>query len=245
MSNPVLNEKFLQSERVLDGEPMTVNGAINKTMILFVCLLISAIYTWSVFAAGFAGKAQILMTGGAITGLILAIIIMVKRGSQAVKYLVPAYAIAQGFFIGGISAIYNHVFNGIVVQAVLCTFGALGMMLFLYRIGAIRATEKFRSVMILALSSIFVIYLIQILASIFGRSIPQIFSASPIGIGFSVIVCIFASLTLILDFDFIERGSEAMLDKSYEWQGAFGLMVTLVWLYVEILNLLAKLNSRN
>lgn len=245
MSNPVLNEKFLDSTRILEGEPMTINGAINKTMILFICLLIPAIYTWGLVLTGYVAQVQMLMWGGLAAGVIITLAIFFTRGSKAIMFLAPAYAIAQGFLVGGISAMFNGAYSGIVMQAVICTFGVLGMMLFLYRIGAIRATEKFRSVVILATASIFIIYLIQIIASIFGRGIPQIFTASAIGIGFSAIVITIASLNLILDFDFIEKGSEMMLEKTYEWYGAFGLMVTLVWLYIEILRLLAKLNSRD
>lgn len=245
MSNPVLNEKFLGREGVIDSAPMTINGAINKTLILFVCLLISAVYTFSLVASGFADKAQMLTFGGAIVGFILAMIIIFSRNLTVYKYLTPVYAVAEGFFVGGISAFFESAFAGVVFQAVTATFVTLFMMLGLYRAGIIRATEKFRSTVILATMSIAAIYVIQIVASFFGRSIPEIFTASTLGIVFSVIAVIIASLNLILDFNFIERGSQSMLEKEYEWYGAFGLMVTLVWLYVEILRLLIKFNSRN
>lgn len=245
MSNPVLNDKFLEREGVIDSAPMTINGAINKTLILFVCLLVSAVYTFSLVASGFADKAQMLTIGGAIVGFILALIIIFSRNLTVYKYLTPVYAVAEGFFVGGLSAFFESAFAGIVFQAITATFVTVFMMLGLYRAGIIRATEKFRSTIILATMSIAAIYIIQIIASFFGRSIPEIFTASSIGIGFSAIVIVIASLNLILDFDFIERGSQAMLEKEYEWYGAFGLMVTIVWLYVEILRLLAKLNSRN
>lgn len=245
MSNPVLNDKFLEREGVIDSAPMTINGAINKTLVLFVCLLVSAVYTFSLVAAGFTDKAQMLTYGGAIGGFILAMIIIFSRNLTVYKYLTPVYAVAEGFFVGGLSAFFESAFAGIVFQAVTATFVTVFMMLGLYRAGIIRATEKFRSTVILATLSIAAIYVIQIVASFFGRSIPEIFTASSIGIGFSAIVIVIASLNLILDFDFIERGAQAMLEKEYEWYGAFGLMVTIVWLYVEILRLLAKLNSRN
>lgn len=245
MSNPVLNEKFLGREGVIDSAPMTINGAISKTLILFVCLLISAVYTFSLVASGFADKAQMLTIGGAIGGLILALIIIFSRNLTVYKYLTPVYAVAEGFFVGGLSAFFESAFAGIVFQAVTATFVTLFMMLGLYRAGIIRATEKFRSAVVLATMSIAAIYVIQIVASFFGRSIPEIFTASTLGIVFSVIAVIIASLNLILDFDFIERGAQAMLEKEYEWYGAFGLMVTLVWLYVEILRLLIKYSSRN
>ena len=158
--------------------------------------------------------------------------------------LTPLYAVCEGFFVGGISAMFEAAYSGIVFQAVAATFAAVISMLALYRVGLIKATEKFRSVILISTMSIAVIYLIQIIASFFGRGIPQIFTSSNLGILFSLFVVAIAALNLILDFDFIERGSEAMLEKQYEWYGAFGLMVTVVWLYIELLKLLAKLNDR-
>lgn len=269
MSNPILNEKFLEKEKVhyaepvadersarnaedirnyqeraFISEPMTINGAINKTFILFGCLLLSAIYSWSLIANGFTDKAMLLCYGGAISAFIIAMVIIFSN-AKGVKYLAPAYAVAEGFFIGGISALFEASYTGIVFQAVTATFAALVSMLLLYRLNIIRATEKFRSVILISTASVAVIYLIQIIASFFSRGIPQIFTSSPIGIGFSLIVIAIAALNLIIDFDFIEKGANNLLEKKYEWYGAFGLMVTLVWLYLEILRLLAKLNSRN
>ncbi len=242
MSNPVLNEKFLENERVLQGEPMSINGSISKSFILFGVLLIAAAYTWFLMASGYTDMAGMLAVGGAIVGFILAMIIIFTR--KAMHILTPLYAICEGFFVGGISAMFEASYSGIVFQAVTATFAAVFSMLALYRTGLIRATEKFRSVILISTLSIAVIYLIQIIASFFGRGIPQIFTSSNLGIVFSLFVVAIAALNLILDFDFIERGSEAMLEKQYEWYGAFGLMVTVVWLYIELLKLLAKLNSR-
>lgn len=242
MANPVFNENIVEQTRILDGEPMTVNGAINKTFILFACLILSACYTWYLAFNGFTDKAQLLTMGGAIVGLILALVIIFSR--KALHVLTPLYAIAEGFFIGGVSAVYAAAYAGIVMQAVIATFAALASMLILFRTGLIRCTDKFRSVIFTATLSVAIIYLIQIIASFFGRGIPQIFTSSAIGIGFSIIVVAIAALNLIIDFDFIERGSQGMLEKKYEWYGAFGLMVSLVWLYLEILRLLAKLSDR-
>lgn len=242
MSNPVLNEKFLENERVLQGEPMSINGSISKSFILFGILLVAAAYTWFLMASGYTDMAGMLAVGGAIAGFILALIIIFTR--KAMHVLTPLYAICEGFFVGGISAMFEASYSGIVFQAVTATFAAVFSMLALYRTGLIRATEKFRSVILISTMSIAVIYLIQIIASFFGRGIPQIFTSSNLGILFSLFVVAIAALNLILDFDFIERGSEAMLEKQYEWYGAFGLMVTVVWLYIELLKLLAKLNSR-
>ena len=242
MSNPVLNETFLENERVLQGEPMSINGSISKSFILFGVLLIAAAYTWFLMASGYTDMAGMLAVGGAIVGFILAMVIIFTR--KAMHILTPLYAICEGFFVGGISAMFEASYSGIVFQAVTATFAAVFSMLALYRTGLIRATEKFRSVILISTLSIAVIYLIQIIASFFGRGIPQIFTSSNLGIVFSLFVVAIAALNLILDFDFIERGSEAMLEKQYEWYGAFGLMVTVVWLYIELLKLLAKLNSR-
>lgn len=241
MSNPVLNNMAEQT-RILDGEPMTINGAINKTFILFALLVISACYTWGLAFNGFTDKAQMLTTGGVIVGFILALVIIFTR--KALNILTPLYAICEGLFIGGVSAVYAAEYAGIVTQAVACTFAALVSMLLLYRLDIIKCTDKLRSIIFTATLSVAVVYLIQIVANLFGRGIPQIFTSSPVGIGFSLVVVAIAALNLIMDFDFIERGSEGMLGKKYEWYGAFGLMVSLVWLYLEILRLLAKLNDR-
>jgi len=242
MSNPVLNEKFLENERVLQGEPMTINGSLAKTAMLFGVLVAAAAYTWYLMAAGYTDMAGMLGVGGAVVGFILAMVIIFTR--KAMPVLAPLYALCEGLFVGGVSAMFEASFTGIVFQAVSATFATVLSMLLLYRAGVIRATEKFRAVIFISTLSVGVIYLIQIIASLFGRGIPQIFTSSNLGIGFSVIVVAIAALNLIIDFDFIERGANEMLAKEYEWYGAFGLMVTVVWLYLEILRLLAKLNSR-
>ena len=243
MSNPVLNENFVNQERVLDGEPMTINGAINKSLILLALVIVPAIYTWSLVFQGFMDKAMMLGTIGAIIGFILAMIICFAR--KGIPVLAPLYAVCEGLFVGGISALFENQYSGIVMQAVGGTFARAAVMLVLYRFRVIQNTEKFRAVIFTATASVALIYLIQIIASFFGRSIPQIFTSSPIGIGFSIIVVAIASFNLISDFDFIERGSENFLPKEYEWFGAFGLTVTIVWLYIEVLKLVAKLRDNN
>ena len=243
MSNPILNDNFLSAERVIESEPMTINGAINKTLIMLALVFIPAAYTWSLVFGGFMDKAVMLGTIGAIVGFILALIISFGRGKNA-AVLAPMYAVCEGLFVGGISAMFESSMSGIVIQAVAATFAAAFSMLILFRLNIIRCTEKFRAIIFTATLSVAIVYLIQIIASLFGRGIPQIFTASPVGIGFSVIVVIIAALNLIIDFDFIEKGAQNYLPKEYEWLGAFGLTVTLVWLYLEILRLLAKL-SRN
>lgn len=242
MSNPLMSVMQEQT-RILDGQPMTVSGTINKTFLLLAFTVLSACYTYGLMLNGFTDKANALMFIGIIIGFVLALIIIFTK--KALHILTPIYAVAEGLFLGGVSAIYAQQFAGIVTQAVFATFATLGTMLALFQANIIRCTDKFRSVVFTATLSIAVIYLIQIVASLFSRSIPQIFTASPIGIAFSVIVVGIAALNLILDFDFIEKGAQNLLPQKYEWYGAFGLMVTLIWLYLEVLRLLAKLQSRN
>src|SRR5574344_130807 len=243
MANPIFNRMENEAGTVvLNSEPMTVNGAINKTLILSILLLMSSVWTWSLYFQGAIDKVNMLTIGGLVVGLISFIVIMFSR--TAIRIAAPVYAIAEGSLIGGISAQFEKMFPGIVIQAVGATFLALFSMLFLYKIQAIKCNEKFMGMIVVVTVSICVVYMIEMIGSFFGLHIPGIFSSGLIGIGFSVIVCIIAALNLIIDFNNIELGAAHMMDKNYEWFGAFGLMVTLIWLYMEILNLLAKMNSR-
>lgn len=244
MANPILRNSFNTEERVLEGEPMTISGAVNKTLMLLALVTVSAGYTWYLMASGFTDKASMLCLGGAVAGFVLALVIIFSKGRLA-PVLAPFYAVGEGLFIGGISSFFEAAYSGIVMQAVAGTLAALLSMLLLYRAKVIQCTDKFRAVIFTATMSIGIIYLIQIIASLFGRGIPQIFTSSAIGIGFSIVVVLIAAFNLIVDFDFIEKGAENMLPKAFEWYGAFGLMVTLIWLYLEILRLLAKLADRN
>jgi len=240
MSNPILNNNFTEQERVLQGEVMTVNGTLQIAMLLTVILITSAAFVWSKFTMGYTDLAVMLTGGGAIVGFILALIICFTK----TKYLVPVYAACEGLFLGGISATMEASYPGIVSQAVLGTFGALISMLILYRANIIKCSDKFRSVVFIATASIAVIYLINFIGHFFNYAVPVVASTSNLGIGFTAIVVLIAALNLIIDFDFIERGAQNMLPKDYEWYGAFGLMITMVWLYIEILRLLAKLQDR-
>ncbi len=239
MSNPILNEKFAQ-ERVLQGEPMTVNGTLQITAFLGVILFVAAAFCWSRFTLGYTDLGTMLTGGGVIVGFITALIIAFTRN----KLLVPIYAVCEGLALGGISAVFESSYPGIVSQAVLGTFTAFFSMLILYRTGIIRCSDTFRSVVFISTCAIAGVYLISWIGGFFGYSMPVINSSSNLGIGFSILVVALAAFNLIVDFDFIERGAQNMLPKDYEWYGAFGLMVTLVWLYLEILRLLAKLADR-
>lgn len=242
MSNPVFNENVIEKEKVLDSEPMTVNGAINKTFILLAILLATSYTVWDAAFKGFMDKAMMLGTVGFVVSIISFVVIMINR--KALPIAAPVYAAAEGLLLGGISAIFEKSYPGIAIQAIGGTFATLFTLLVLYRTGVIKCTEKFRSVILISTISVAGIYLINFLGSFFGMHVPQITTSSNIGIGFSAIVVVIAALNLIIDFDFIERGAQNMLGKTYEWYGAFGLMVTLIWLYIEILNLLAKLRDR-
>lgn len=243
MSNPILNDNFgnvQAGDRVIVGGTMSVSGTIDKAFLMFLCAIVPAFYTWNQFTLGFTDKANMLMMVGLIVGFVFALVSSFTRN----KIFMVLYAICEGLFLGGISAVFNQAYPGIVIQAVLATFASMFTMLGLYKFNIIKCTDKFRSVVYISTISIAVLYLMQWIASFFHYSIPAIFGAGTIGIGFSVIVVGVASLNLILDFDFIEKGVQNMLPKDFEWYGAFGLMVTLVWLYLEILRLLAKLRDR-
>lgn len=243
MSNPVLNnDRFVSDDTVLMNEPMTIQGTINKILLLFLCLGIGA--GISIYYLFFVNPQ--IVPGMVIISAIVAFIIalITTFNAKIAKYTAAPYALLEGIVLGGISAFFEATYRGIVLQAAIATFAVLLVMLSLYKAKVIRYTEKFRSVLTTGLLSILAIYLIQIIASLFSRSIPLIFESGPVGIVFSLIVVGFASMCFISDFFFIEECSNRMLDKDYEWYGAFGIMVTVVWLYLEILRLLAKLNRR-
>jgi uncharacterized YccA/Bax inhibitor family protein len=252
--NPVLKDSTfldLSSGSVYPGSTnaMTLNGTVNKTGILLLLTVVTSAFAWSQTMVQtpegmqVAPGAMIYMIGGAIGGFVLALVTAFKKEWSPVT--APLYALVEGFFLGTISAIYNAQFEGIVLQAVMLTFGTLFALLFAYRSGLIKATENFKLGVAAATGGIFLIYLATIVLGLFGINIPYIHESGLIGIGFSLFVIVIAALNLVLDFDFIESGVEAGAPKYMEWYGAFGLMVTLVWLYIEFLRLLAKLQSRD
>jgi len=243
--NPALNEKFFQKSLQVDqSEVMTERGTLNKFGLLFLLVLASSCFTWSAFYQGKNIMPWIL--GSAIIGLILALVISFKPRLSA--YLVPVYGLVEGVFVGGISAYYNYAFAesapGIVMQAVGLTFGVVIAMYLLYRFRIIKATEKFKAVVFTATAGIALFYGLAILLSLFGIQMPLIHQSSLLGIGFSLLVVGIAALNLILDFDMIENGVALGAPKYMERYGAFGLLVTIVWLYIEILRLLSKFASK-
>jgi len=250
--NPVLKDSTfldLGSGTVVSSERevMTLAGTVNKTGILLLLTVVMAAYAWSQieFGAGAApgGGFSAYLWGGLIGGLVFAFVTIFKKTWAPVT--APLYALSEGLFLGAISALYNHLYNGIVQQAVLLTFGTLFALLFAYRSGLIKATENFKLGVVAATGGIALVYLATIILGFFGVNIPLIHESGLIGIGFSLFVVVIAALNLVLDFDFIETGVEQRAPKYMEWYGAFGLMVTLVWLYLEFLRLLAKLQSRD
>lgn len=242
MTNPVFKNfgNDVTDRVVQENQIMTVNGTLQIALLLGLIMLIGAGYVWSQAMAGYTDQVMMLTSIGGIGGFILALIVCFTKS----KYLIPVYAGLEGLFLGGISSIFETQYPGIVMQAVAGTFAAFFAMLILYRANIIRCTDKFRSVIFIGTASIAGIYLVSIIGGFFGYTIPQIHTSSNIGIAFSIIAVLFAAFNLILDFDFIEQGAQKMLPKDYEWFGAFGLMVTLVWLYLEMLKLLAKLSDR-
>ena len=244
-ANPALNSKTFQeySSRTGVVDSMTIQGTVNKTAIILCCLLLSAGWTWNMFySSGNPAVVMPWMIGGAIGGFIVALITVFKK--TAAPITAPIYALLEGLFIGGISSIFEAQYPGIVIQAVGLTFGTLFALLFAYKSGFIKATENFKLGVVAATGSIMLIYFASILLGFFGIRIPFIHDSGPLGILFSLVVVVIAALNLVLDFDFIEHGAEQGAPKFMEWYAAFGLIVTLVWLYIEILRLLAKLRSR-
>lgn len=237
-SNPILNEKTFDSFSYIGSDTMTIQGTTNKALIMFGLLLAGAAFTWMNMNTNLAMP---LMLGGAIGGFIVAMITIYKQ--EWAPKTAPIYAILEGLFIGGISSYFDARFPGIVIQAVSLTFGVFFCLLFCYKSGLIKATENFKLGVVAATGAIGLVYLASMILRMFGTSIPFIHESGMIGIGFSLVVVVVASMNLILDFDFIEDASAKGAPKYMEWYGAFGLMVTLVWLYLEMLRLLSKLSS--
>jgi uncharacterized YccA/Bax inhibitor family protein len=244
--NPALGEKTFDKSLVInESEVMTERGTLNKFFLLCLLVIASASFTWS---AAFQGKdISSWMWIGALGGLAVGFLTIFKP--TWASFTAPVYGLLQGLFVGGISVIYNNAFEkiapGIVMQAVALTFGTVIAMFLLFRFGIIKATEKFKSVLIMATMGIAIFYLIAMVLGFFGVHIAFLHEGSLLGIGFSLVVVVIASLNLILDFDMIETGIAKGAPKYMEWYGAFGLIVTIVWLYIEMLRLLGKLNSRN
>ena len=243
--NPALSPAtFLDTERASSQEDaMTIQGTINKTLVLLLCVLLTTGWTWSLYyKSGNPASVAPWILIGAIGGFVAALVITFKKTWAPI--MAPLYALLEGLFIGGVSATIESSYPGIVIQATGLTFGTLACLLFAYRTGLIHVTEKFKLGVIAATGGIAIVYFISIILSLFGVKIPFIYGNGLIGIGVSLFIVIIAALNLVLDFDLIEQGSKSNLPKYMEWYGAFALMVTLIWLYIEILRLLSKIRSR-
>jgi uncharacterized YccA/Bax inhibitor family protein len=239
--NPALQaETFDRFAAVPQEERMTLGGTVNRTGLSLFILLIAASYIWNRGAEDPALPAWILVS--VIAGFVVAMVTVFKKTWAPLT--TPVYAALEGLALGGISVVFEANYPGIVSQAVFLTFGTLGALLMAYRSGLIKATENFKLGVVAATGGIALLYLLSFVLGFFGVSVPLIHSSGTWGILFSLFVVVIASLNLVLDFDFIEKGVERGAPKYMEWYGAFGLLITLVWLYLEILRLLAKLQSR-
>ena len=234
-ANPAFSKNFNSYSYDLPlSERMTLDGAVNKTGILLSLCFAGAFVGWNI---------PQLMFPAMIVGFILAMVTIFRSPAKAAS-TAPLYALSQGIFLGGIPLLFESQYPGIAIQALALTFGILATLLFCYKSGLIQPTQNFRLMIFAAIGGIVILYVVNIIMSFFGSTLSFITSNSPISIGFSIFVVAIASFSLVLDFDFIEEGAEKGLPKYMEWYGAFSLMVTLIWLYVEILRLLAKLRSR-
>ncbi len=244
-ANPALSSTtFSGLGRVARSEEsMSIQGATNKTLLLLLCVCLTAGWTWSIFfKSGNPAAVMPLVLVGAIGGFILALVTIFKPVWAGIT--APIYALLEGLVIGGISSFAEAQFPGIVIQAVGLTFGTCLALLLAYKSRLIQATEGFKRGIVAATGGIVLFYIISLLLGLFGVRIPLVFGSGPVGIIFSLLVVTIAALNLVLDFDFIEQGSLQGAPKYMEWYGAFALMVTLIWLYLEILRLLMKLRSR-
>ena len=242
-SNPALKGNTFTGVRAAAGEPaMSLQGTATKSFLLILLTIFAASFTWKAVSSGnvaIVGPATLV---GGIGGFIVALITIFKPRTS--PYTAPIYAVLEGLLLGGISALYNQRFQGLPLQAVALTFGVFMALLIVYRTGLIRATENFRMGVVAATGGIAIMYLLSFVLGFFGVQMNFLHDSSPLSIGISLVIVVVAALNLVLDFDFIERGVENGAPKFMEWYAAFGLLVTLVWLYLEILRLLSKLQGR-
>ena len=250
-SNPVFKERvFKQGYSYASDGVMTVNGTVNKTALMLFLVVVSAVFTWNKFfaavnvnpQAGYSAVMPWLIIGG-IGGFITVLVTVFRPQSSGIS--APIYAVFEGLLLGGISAIFESTYTGVVMRAVALTLAVFAAMLFIYKTGIIKVTQKFIMGVFAATAGIALIYLVSFIASLFGTNFGFMYGSSNFSIIFSLVVVAVAALNLVLDFSFIERAADAGAPKYMEWYGAFGLMVTLIWLYLEILRLLVKIAGRN
>ncbi|HTF81019.1 MAG TPA: Bax inhibitor-1/YccA family protein [Cytophagales bacterium] len=242
-SNPILSENtFTKFDSYADTQSMTIQGTVNKMGLLLFFVVISASVTWYALGQGILIDSTLPMISG-IAAFVVAIVLAFKQ--TLAPFLAPVYAILKGCLVGFISYVYNQWYSGIVTQALALTICIFVALLLIYKLRIIRVTENFKLIIGAATMGIALFYLVSFALSFFSVSIPLIHSNGIVGIGFSLFVVAIAALNLVVDFDFIEQGAEMRAPKYMEWYAAFGLLVTLIWLYLEILRLLSKLQSRD
>ena len=241
-TNPVLKESAFAGA-IPTGETMTIQGTVNKTGLLLLFVVATAAWTWGLSYSPTPEAAYPWTIGGAIGGFVVALVTIFKKEWAPIS--APIYALLEGLLLGGISAIFERSYPRIAVQAISLTFGVMFVMLLAYKFRIVQATRGFKLGVIAATGGIAIVYLINMAMSLFGHSqMSFLYAATPLGIGISLFVVIIASLNLIIDFDVIETGARMGAPKYMEWYGAFGLMVTLIWLYMEMLRLLSKVRRR-
>lgn len=241
-TNPVLKEKAFAGA-IPTGETMTIQGTVNKTGLLLLFVVATAAWTWGLSHSPTPEAAYPWTIGGLIGGFVVALVTIFKKEWSPIS--APIYALLEGLVLGGISAIFERSYPGIAVQAISLTFGVMFVMLLAYKFRIVQATRGFKLGVIAATGGIAIVYLINMAMSLFGHSqMSFLYASTPLGIGISLFVVIIASLNLIIDFDMIENGVRMGAPKYMEWYGAFGLMVTLIWLYMEMLRLLSKVRRR-
>ncbi|MGP0576426.1 Bax inhibitor-1/YccA family protein [Paenibacillus peoriae] len=243
-SNPVLRDDIFlrEDEREASEQRMTIGGTVNKTLLLLVLLIVSGSITWYMTYEGTVEVLSLLTAGFiGMAGVALAISFFPKTA----PLLSPVYAILSGFALGGVSAFMEYEYPGIVANAILLTVGILFLMLFMYTQRIIKVTRGFISFVVLCTMAIFLVTLVDFILNFFGMNIPYIHETGWLGIGISLFIVIIAALNLLVDFNFIEEQADQGAPKYMEWYGAFALLVTLVWLYVRILDLLAKFSKRD
>lgn len=242
-ANPALSDKTFSQYRTVSTTRMTIQGTVNKSFALIFIVILSAYFSWAqAYPSGWNAESYPIIPTWyipvIIAALILSIIISLKQTTAPI--LAPVYAVLEGLALGALSALFEASYPGIVMQAVLCTLGTFLALLIAYKSQIIRATENFKLGVIAATGGIAIVYLLDFILRFFGISVPFIHENGPVGIAASVFITVIAALNLVLDFDFIEKGAEQGAPKFMEWYSAFGLLVTLIWLYLEILRLLSK-----
>lgn len=249
-SNPVLKENVFSRDYRSSAEVMTINGTMNKTALMLLIVIAAAIFTWNKFFEAVTTNPETASAAimpwvivGGIGGLIAALVTAFRPKSAGIS--APIYAVFEGLLLGGLSAVFESMYGGIVMRAVLLTLAVFFAMLFLYRSGIIKVTQKLKMGIFAATAGIAVVYLVSFIGSFFGMQMSFLHGNSNLSIGISLFIVAIAALNLVLDFSFIEEAAGAGAPKYMEWYGAFGLMVTLIWLYLEILRLLSKLASRD